>query len=153
MPRAIRNEHVSSGKGIAYWRERWLHEDDLINHRLTWLLVAQTILFAGCAPLLDLLFDSEKKLKGCNREIVLFIVQSVFPWVGFGIAVSIGVGIAGAIIAMCFIHHYANKERGNTFEYGVHWLPSILGQLAGGFLPVLFAVTWYSLIGVFSKFS
>ena len=28
-------------------RERWWHEDALINHRLTWLLTAQIALFAG----------------------------------------------------------------------------------------------------------
>ena len=28
-------------------RDRWWHEDNLINHRLNWLLTAQIALFAG----------------------------------------------------------------------------------------------------------
>jgi hypothetical protein len=30
-------------------REMWEHEDELVNHRLNWLLTSQTILFAGYA--------------------------------------------------------------------------------------------------------
>ena len=28
-------------------REKWIHEDNLVNNRLTWLILSQTILFAG----------------------------------------------------------------------------------------------------------
>lgn len=34
-------------------REKWTHEDDLINHRITWLFVSQTLLFAGYGLLLQ----------------------------------------------------------------------------------------------------
>lgn len=138
-------------KGIAFWRERWLHEDDLINHRLTWLLVAQTILFAGCATLLALLFDRDKALTGPNRAIVLHTVQVVLPWVGFAIAVSIGLGVAGALTSMHIIHRKANEELRGSFEYGIHWLPSVLGQISGAFLPVLFAGVWLYLVLVFGR--
>jgi hypothetical protein len=153
MPRINRNNRLSTPKGVEYWRERWLHEDDLINHRLTWLLVAQTILFAGCAPLLDLLFDAEKKLEGCNRDVVLHVVKFVFPFVGIGIAACIGLGVAGAIVAMTLIHHYANREVAHSFEYGIHWLPSVMGQFAGIILPVLFAGIWLFLDDLFSEFT
>jgi hypothetical protein len=140
-------------KGVNYWRERWLHEDDLINHRLTWLLVAQAILFSGYATLLDLLFDTQKSLQGETRKLVLDIVRRVFPWVGIGIAIIIGIGIVGALTAMFFIHRYANKESRNSFEYGIHWLPSILGQISGISLPVLFALVWLYLACVADQFA
>jgi len=31
---------------------RWRHEDNLINHRLTWLLISQTILITGYASII-----------------------------------------------------------------------------------------------------
>lgn len=136
-------------KGIAFWRERWLHEDDLINHRLTWLLVAQTILFAGCATLLALLFGSETTLTDHNRAIVLHTVSVVIPWVGVAIAFSIGLGVAGALTSMHIIYRKANEELQGSFEYGIHWLPSILGQIAGAFLPLLFVGAWLYLVHVF----
>ena len=142
---------VARRKGIAFWRERWLHEDDLINHRLTWLLVAQTILFAGCATLLAMLFNGEMALTGCNRHIVLQTVQSVLPWVGFAIALSIGLGVAGALISMHIIHRKANEELQGSFQYGIHWLPSVLGQISGAFLPLLFAGVWLYLIALFGR--
>ena len=138
-------------KGIAFWRERWLHEDDLINHRLTWLLVAQTILFAGCATLLALLFDGDKALTCDNSEIVLHTVRYVIPWVGMAIALSIGLGVAGALASMHIIHRKANEELPDSFEYGIHWLPSVLGQVAGAFLPVLFAGVWLYLVHLFGR--
>ena len=138
-------------KGIAFWRDRWLHEDDLINHRLTWLLVAQTILFAGCATLLALLFDGEHALSGCNREVVLHTVRVVIPWVGVAIAFSIGLGVAGALTSMHIIHRKANEELQGSFEYGIHWLPSVLGQIAGAFLPLLFVGVWLYLVFVFQR--
>jgi hypothetical protein len=138
-------------KGIAFWRERWLHEDDLINHRLTWLLVAQTILFAGCATLLALLFDGDKALTCDNRENVLHTVRYVIPWVGMAIAFSIGLGVAGALASMHIIHRKANEELPDSFEYGIHWLPSVLGQVAGAFLPLLFAGVWLYLVHLFGR--
>jgi len=34
------------------YREKWTHEDNLINQRLTWLLITQTLLFAGYANII-----------------------------------------------------------------------------------------------------
>jgi len=71
--------------------------------------------------------------------------------VGFAIALSIGLGVAGALISMHIIHRKANEELRGSFEYGIHWLPSVLGQISGAFLPLLFAGVWLYLVSVFDR--
>ena len=42
---------ISKEEYKMFW-DIWVHEDDLINHRLTWLLVSQALLFAAYGAIL-----------------------------------------------------------------------------------------------------
>jgi hypothetical protein len=44
---------------LKHLRERWWHEDHLVNQRLTWLLTSQTLLFAALAWLIPLREDDD----------------------------------------------------------------------------------------------
>src|SRR5690349_20887737 len=124
------------------WREMWTHEDHLINYRLTWLLVTQTLLFTGYASLLEALLDEEKNIKGANRGILLSLVKDVIPALGIVIALVILLGVVAALGAMYIIGKSRTDPTPTGSRWGIHWLTTIMGWLSGGLLPILFAIVW-----------
>jgi hypothetical protein len=53
-------------------RDRWWHEDALINHRLTWLLIAQIALFAGYGWIIEKITETGHDLILYGRFVWLF---------------------------------------------------------------------------------
>lgn len=129
------------------WREKWTHEDHLVNYRLTWLLVSQTLLFAAYGTLLDVLLDKQKGLDGANRDVVLYMVQSILPWVGMSIAALVLLGVLAALLAMAKLAYDSSKlVEHEEMRMDVSILTTALGWLSGGLFPVIFLVAWNSVI-------
>lgn len=74
-------------------RDRWWHEDALINHRLTWLLTAQIALFAGYGWIIE-------KITQTAHDLILYgDLVWLFPLFGFISALAFLVSIISAIKA------------------------------------------------------
>lgn len=72
-------------------RERWWHEDVLINHRLTWLLTTHIALFAGYGWIIE-------KITQTGHDLILYgRFVWLFPLFGFISALAFLVSIISAI--------------------------------------------------------
>src|SRR5579871_2174540 len=85
-------------------REYWVHEDRLIDHRLSWLGVTQTLLFGALGFLL--LHQSGKTVQNEQLE---FLVKSL-PYLGLATSFFVLVGVLGAVISMCHIRRRNCEE-------------------------------------------
>jgi hypothetical protein len=119
-------------------REKWVHEDNLINYRLSWLLLSQTILFATYAVLLAAP-NTVPQFERINKLLV------ILPWIGVVNLIIAYISILAALSAQ-----YKLKEAiGREFEVTLGTLTLggfILGHLAAIFLPWVFFVAWFVLI-------
>jgi len=109
-------------------REQWTHEDNLINHRLMWLILSQGLLFTAYGTL------STAKL----HWLVLG-----FPFFGIVVAAVIGISIFAALTAIEVVN--------TRFEAaGLDALCSLspgrtsgnYGKLAAQSLPFVFGALW-----------
>ncbi len=118
-------------------REQWTHEDDLVNHRLMWLILSEGLLFTAYGTV------SSAKLQW---------LQFGFPFFGIAVAALIGVGIFTAYAAtddvrrtydaaglgqVCrltpdarFAHRGQWAAKGLPFVFGAFWLLALGGSLA-----------------------
>ena len=118
-------------------REQWTHEDDLVNHRLMWLILSEGLLFTAY---------------GTVSSAKLHWLVFGFPFFGIAVAALIGVGIFTAYAATDEIRRSfdaAGLERlcgltpdsrsahrgqwaamGLPFVFGVFWLLALAGSLA-----------------------
>jgi hypothetical protein len=121
-------------KDISEFREKWKHEDELINQRLTWLLFTQTILFAGYANILS---------KELNSHIETFLLlMSIF---GILFCCVIGVSVAAAIYAMFDLKKQA-KQSDITTKIDSSLKATKWGLLASITLPILFLMLWVAIL-------
>lgn len=118
-------------------REQWTHEDNLVNHRLMWLILSQGLLFTAYGTL------SSAKLH--------WLVFG-FPFFGMAVSAVIGVSIFTALAAMDEVSRQYDAA-------GLHTLCSLSpgrhvgsrGQWAAQALPFVFAALWLlALAGAFS---
>ncbi len=82
--------HTHRTPDVALWdqwrafREQWTHEDTLVNHRMSWLILAE-----------GLLFNAYRAQPGPASTWL----GLVFPFSGIAVALLIGVGIYTALAA------------------------------------------------------
>ncbi len=117
-------------------REQWTHEDNLINHRLMWLILAQGLLFTAFGTL----------SAGKARWLIYG-----FPLFGMTVALVIGISIAAA--------QRACEEIQRRFDAaGLEQLCALVptgdtqerGMLAARALPFVFGALWVlALFGFF----
>ena len=119
-------------------REQWTHEDNLVNHRLMWLILSQGLLFTAYGTL------STAKLH--------WLVIG-FPFFGIAVAAVIGVSIFAALEAI--------EEVDRQYEAaGLNRLCSLSpgrrtgnrGKWAAQSLPFVFGALWVlALAGAFGS--
>jgi hypothetical protein len=119
-------------------REQWTHEDNLVNHRLMWLILSEGLLFTAYGTL------STAKL----HWLVLG-----FPFFGMAVAAVIGVSIFAALAA--------TDEISSQYEAaGLAKLCSLTpskrigsrGRWAAQALPFVFGALWLlAMAGAFSN--
>ena len=108
-------------------REQWTHEDNLVNHRLMWLILSQGLLFTAYG---SLTLDK-------HRWLVIG-----FPVFGMAVAAVIGVSIFAALDATEAIRrHYLesglerlcsltpNSDTGHRGAWAAKALPFVFGTL------------------------
>jgi hypothetical protein len=118
-------------------REQWTHEDNLVNHRLMWLILSEGLLFTAYGT-----------VAGARLRWLGF----GFPFFGMAVAALIGVGIFTAFDSMREIQRRfdtAGLERlnrltpagrqgergrwaaqGLPFVFGAFWLLALAGSFA-----------------------
>jgi hypothetical protein len=119
------------------------YEDSLINHRLTWLLLAQPILFLSYANLAVV----KKVGSGSSAEELLsprlyHTAIIVIPWVGLLLAAGIFLGILGASIALFLLNRRLLQER----IPGVNAVTALLGLAPPLILPLTLVWAWSQLL-------
>lgn len=117
-------------------REQWTHEDNLVNHRLMWLILSQGLLFTAYGTL------STAKLH--------WLVFG-FPFFGMAVSAVIGISIFAALAAI--------EEVSSEYEQaGLDALCPLSpgrstgnrGKLAAQSLPFVFGALWLlALAGAF----
>lgn len=108
-------------------REQWTHEDNLVNHRLMWLILSQGLLFTAYGTL------STAKLH--------WLVIG-FPFFGIAVAAVIGVSIFAALHAIEEVGRQYDeaglgvlcklspgRHRGNQGQWAAQSLPFVFGAL------------------------
>lgn len=117
-------------------REQWTHEDNLVNHRLMWLILSQGLLFTAYGTL------STAKLH--------WLVVG-FPFFGMAVSAVIGVSIFAALAAIEVVNRQYEQA-------GLDALCSLSpgrntgnrGKLAAQTLPFVFGALWLlALAGAF----
>jgi hypothetical protein len=118
-------------------REQWTHEDNLVNHRLMWLILSQGLLFTAYGTL------SSAKLH--------WLVFG-FPFFGMAVSAVIGISIFTALTAMDEVSRQYDAAGLNalcSLSPGRH--VGNRGKWAAQALPFVFGALWLlALAGAFS---
>jgi hypothetical protein len=121
----VRLTEVKSSGG-----EKLNTENELIHHRLSWLLASQSLLFMAHASLLKEVHGEEQlnRLRiGAMKSISLLGCVS---------SVSVLMGVVGAIVAFVIICREENRP------YGVHVVATALGFFPALAIPLVSAYVW-----------
>jgi hypothetical protein len=126
-------EQEGSRQPIPDWelyralREQWTHEDNLVNHRLMWLILSEGLLFTAYGT-----------LSTANLHWLVF----GFPFFGMAVAAVIGVSIYAALAATDEIEERydaaglnalcsltPSRRTGNRGKWAAQSLPFVFGAL------------------------
>jgi hypothetical protein len=109
-------------------REQWTHEDNLVNHRLMWLILSQGLLFTAYGTL------STAKLH--------WLVIG-FPFFGIAVAAVIGFSIFAALAATGEIKRRFDATRlGELCSLNPSNRSGSRGKWAAQLLPFVFGALW-----------
>ena len=109
-------------------REQWTHEDNLVNHRLMWLILSQGLLFTAYGTLT---IDKHR-----------WLVYG-FPLFGMAVAAVIGISIFAALDSSRAVeaaYRQAGLER--LCNLVPHSVTGHRGNWAAKALPAVFATLW-----------
>jgi len=115
--------------------ERWRQEDNLINHRMTWLGITQGLLFTGYAATFQLT-DAPWHSKE-NYDLFLRLLPSAGIW----ISIFVFIGICAAFCAMIIIY-----RRSPMKHFGVKWYTTVIGWACAACIPLVFIFVWLKLL-------
>jgi len=130
-------------------RERWRHEDELINQRLTWLFSSQALICAGYAWLkfrvADITLESvgreavRKELTDTVKEYIAQLQQLMdfLSYIGIFVSVFVGVGLMAACIAQNRL-----KRDYPDIKLGVSRETTNMGRLTALSLPAACLLAW-----------
>ena len=118
-------------------RERWIHEDQLINHRLGWLGVTQGILLAAYGMALRELSTLALQTPRSPLYDPTHFLAQLPPPIGFSTSLLVFVGVLAANIVM-----YRIGDISRSLNYGISRRITLMGQCAGVGIPLIFVVVW-----------
>jgi hypothetical protein len=129
---------------------KWAREDDLINQRLTWLMVSQTLLFSAYAALYyaeATTFAAKCDLRDFNAKIEK--ANSFIPLLGAVSSGAIWIAVFGAVSAMLMLWRRHEKVRSpHHHPIFVSRLTTCLGLVPALIIPLVFAFVWLKIGGV-----
>ncbi len=119
-------------------RDKWVHEDDLLDQRISWLLLSQTLLFAAYGVFMQVTKDSPYARKA--GQLLMWI-----PWFGIALICNIFIAIIAAISAQYQVNTEGSRQ---GYKVNVGGGLTWLGYIPPIALPVLFIVAWLIAIAV-----
>lgn len=119
----------------------WVHEHELIDHRLNWLLVKQGLLFAAYGILLQI---TAAPNSSASQPSALAVLLKLLPLLGLVTSLAILFGVGAALTAMGIL--CSAKDAKSRATLHVHPLTTLIGWLEGSALPAVFLYAWYSLM-------
>src|SRR6185369_4079974 len=120
-------------------RAQWLHEDELINHRLGWLLTSQTILFAGYGVILQAQVQGKSPIEFGSPHSRIDNMLRMIAILGRLTSVLLLLSIFAAVLALRAIKRHGRElYPDNTAFY--------LGVISPLGLPLVFFVAWVFLL-------
>ncbi len=124
-------------------RHRLEHEDNLVNHRLSWILTSQAFLLSAYAILLN----APQVLRSDVLVRHHATLVKIIPFVGFAAVMLMWLAILAALIAMRDLRLCASKYQ-NPDARRIHGtsLTRILGMTAPVVIPIIFMSVWVVLI-------
>lgn len=118
------------------------HEDHVINHRLTWLLAGQPLLFLAYVHAASAPIPANQPLQPAHIAILRWI-----PFVGFAMAFAVLLGVTGAILAL-----FVLRTRRKSFKFaGITGYSTILGLVPPVLIPLALMWVWFSMPQSFSR--
>ncbi|MEM7206485.1 MAG: hypothetical protein AAF434_01550 [Pseudomonadota bacterium] len=133
---SLKKRRVIDCDDLNHVRQLWEHEDHLINQRMTWLGVTQTLLFAAYG----LLLTQSNVQDGMSKD-KLHELSELLPIVGVLTSSVILIGIIAAFLAMCEL-----KKKCNLECLGITDNTTYMGLTCGLGLPVIFVAAWVKLL-------
>jgi hypothetical protein len=118
--------------------EKWKHEDEVINHRLTWLGFSQGLLFAAYGLIIQL--SANVILDKINNPTLVTAIKelsSIIPMIGILTSSLVLAGVLAAAVSMCIITKKYNLE-----TFGVSTITTISGLLCALGFPSVFIWAW-----------
>jgi hypothetical protein len=117
-------------------REQWTHEDNLINHRLMWLILSEGLLFTAY---------------GSVASAKLHWLVIGFPFFGMTVAALIGLSIYAALAAIESVQRiYDEANLAGLLPISPGREQGSRGRLAAQALPFVFGGLWVlALMGAF----
>ena len=110
-------------------RQKWEHEDNLINQRLTWLLNSQSLFFAAYAIALQ-------AVSSPNPDPRVYKFLTNLPYIGITTCVLILLGVIAATNAMRLL------KQDKRFTFDVRPSSTWTGLFPTYLLPVSFIFAW-----------
>ena len=116
------------------------HEDGLVNHRLTWLLAGQPLLFLAYATAATVKQgQTEKLLSEDARQATLFWI----PIAGIALSAAVWIGVWGAVLALMVLR---NRRDAKIRHAGISDFTTFLGLVPPVAIPPTLIVVWWFLI-------
>lgn len=126
--------HTHRTPDVALWdqyralREQWTHEDNLVHHRMSWLLLSSGLMFTAY---------SNMAATGATW------LRIGFPFFGMAVAALIGVGIYTALAATDDIkRQFENAGLTDLCPLAPAGHVAQRGRWAAQALPVVFGALW-----------
>lgn len=115
-------------------REKWVHEDNVINHRLTWLILSQAMLMAAYGWSIGSTGSAAMK----TQKLLI-----VIPFFGILFAVAIGLSVIAAVIAQNSLRQHLGADKWPA-PYNIDTLTTLNwpGRIAAISLPIFLFILW-----------
>ena len=129
--------------GVESIRSRLEHEDNLVNHRVSWILTSQAFLLTGYAILLNASAVLRPELHARHHSILMTLI----PWIG---VISVLVLCLPSLersspCATCERPPWFNRDAPLTHIHG-RQITRWLGLSAPLLIPPVFLFTWFMII-------
>ena len=109
-------------------RDQWTHEDDVMNHRLMWLILSQGLVFTAYSTL----------SRAGHRLLIV-----AFPFFGITVAAVVGASIFAAVQSTAVVERrFDEADLERLCSLAPSSRTTAQGRLAGQALPFVFGTLW-----------
>jgi hypothetical protein len=144
------NPHIGELSQAQYYdriREQIQHEDELVNLRVVWQLLAQSFFFSTYASLLTVKGETKNLLYGVEQDVLLWLIPIAALLAGVLTSLSVFTSLANVNqLRLLYESYAASRKEDSTAQL----FPPIqaperirkLAQLTPIGLPLLFILAW-----------